>query len=34
MDFNPTAMPVRLAIREIQIHACIHHSVRGHLVHA
>jgi hypothetical protein len=25
MDFNPIATPIRLANREIRIHACIHH---------
>ncbi len=34
MDFNPTAMPVRLATGEIHIHVCIHHTVSPCLVRA
>ncbi|MET3757496.1 hypothetical protein ABID08_004877 [Rhizobium binae] len=34
MDFNPIAMPVRLANGEIHIHACIHHSLQNFMGHA
>ncbi|SCB60851.1 hypothetical protein GA0061105_11390 [Rhizobium aethiopicum] len=34
MDFNPIAMPIRLANGEIHIHACIHHSLANFLGHA
>ncbi|MBB4507826.1 hypothetical protein GGE48_003821 [Rhizobium leguminosarum] len=32
MDFNPIATPVRLANREIHIHACIHHPLPNFMV--
>ncbi|MBB3356183.1 hypothetical protein FHT70_006163 [Rhizobium sp. BK049] len=34
MDFNPIAMPVRLANGEIHIDVCIHHSLANFLGHA
>ncbi|WP_081295718.1 hypothetical protein, partial [Rhizobium leguminosarum] len=34
MDFNPIATPVRLANREIHIHACIHHPLPNFVVRA
>ncbi|MDP9809785.1 hypothetical protein J2W42_002644 [Rhizobium tibeticum] len=34
MDFTSIATPVRLAIRESFIHACIHYPVQSFVVHA
>jgi len=34
MDFNLIATPVRLANREIHIHACIHHSLQNFMGNA
>ncbi|EJB03674.1 hypothetical protein GGI64_006185 [Rhizobium leguminosarum] len=34
MDFNPIAMPVRLANGEIHIHACVHYSLQNFMGHA
>lgn len=34
MDFNPIATPVRLANREIHIHAYLHHPLPSFVVRA
>jgi hypothetical protein len=32
MDFNPTAMPIRLATGEIRLHACLNHPLLSFMV--